>query len=85
MKCLSLPVSGVHQLRSQTEFFQRLVADHHDDGGGGGRNDARRQSLGQSPTALLLDQLPEGLDDRGPSLNLNHTDENKAVSASHPG
>lgn len=85
MKCLSLPVSRVHQLRPQTEFFQCLVADHHDDGGGGGWNDACRQSFGQSPTALLLDQLPERLNDWGPPLNLNQTDENKSVSASPPG
>lgn len=85
MKCLSLPVPRVHQLRPQTELFQRLVADHHDDGGGGGWNDACRQSFGQSPTALLFDQLPERLDDRGPPLNLNQTVKNKSVSASHLG
>lgn len=85
MKYLSSPVSRVHQLRPQTEFFQRFVADHHDDGGGGGWNDACRQSFGQPPAALLFDQLPERLDDRGPPLNLNQTDENKPVRASHPG
>lgn len=68
-----LPVSGIHQLRSQTQFFERLVADHHDDGGGRGWDDARWQSFGQSPTALLFDQLPERLDDWSPPFDLNKT------------
>lgn len=68
---LLLPVSGVHQLRPQAQFFQRLVADHHDDGGGRGGDDARRQPFGQTPAAFLFDQLPERLDDRAPAFHLD--------------
>lgn len=69
-----LPVSGIHQLRSQTELLQSLVANHHDDGGGRGGNDASRQPFGHPPAALLPDQLPERLHDRRPSFNLSRTD-----------
>lgn len=65
-----LPVSRIHQLWSQTQFLKRLVADHHDDGSGCGRNDACWQSFGQSPAALLFDQLPECLNDWSPPFNL---------------
>lgn len=70
----ALPVSGVHQLRSQTELLQGLVADHHDDGGGRGGNDACRQPFGHPPAALLPDQLPERLHDRRSSFNLSRAD-----------
>lgn len=66
-----LPVSRIYQLWSQAQFFQRLIANYYDDGGGRGWNDARRQSFGQSPVALLFDQLPERLNDWGPPFNLN--------------
>lgn len=66
-----LPVSWIHQLWSQTQFLQCLVADHHDDGGGCGWNDACGQSFGQTPETLLFDQLTERLDDRGPPFHLN--------------
>lgn len=59
----TLPVPGVHQLRTQAELLQGLVAHHDDDGGGSGRDDASGKALGEPPGTLLSYQLLEGQDD----------------------
>lgn len=54
---------GVHQLRTQAELLQGLVAHHDDDGGRSGGDDASGKALGESPGTLLSHQLLEGQGD----------------------